>query len=122
MLPPLTGGLIIFLQVGLRFDEMCLQFSLGLFLLQIGLLVSEAFLKFPCFRDKDLGNADDFNLCDGISCRGHLIDTLIQPRVENFEWLVRIEGLPELPVMIRQDCCRYLRVVHVEVAEEGHRG
>ena len=44
---PLTGGLLTFLQVGLRFDEMCLEFSPGLFLLWLGLSDSAVFRNCP---------------------------------------------------------------------------
>ena len=51
VVPPLKGGLLMFLQVGLRFDEMCLERCPGLFLLRLGFPGSSVFLKFPSFRD-----------------------------------------------------------------------
>ena len=101
---------------------MCLEFSPGLFLLQLGSPGSEVFLKLPRFRDEAVGNAYNFSLCCGIALRGRIINALIQPRVEAFEWFVGIEGLRELPVVLRHFHRQYPRVVRVEVAAEGQCG
>ena len=60
-------------------------------------------------------------LYDGLARRGHSIDALIQPRVEAFDWLVRIKGLLELPVVILQIRRQYMCIVRVKVTEEGQR-
>ena len=116
VLPPLTGVLITFPQVDLRFDEMCLEFCPGLFLLQLGLPGLAVFLEFLHFRNKAVGNSDDLPFCYRISRRGRIIDALVQPRVEDFDGLVGILGFPELPVVISQVCCQYPRDVRVQVA------
>ena len=116
LLPPLTGCLMVFSQVGLRFDKMCLEFSPGLFLLQLGLPGLAVFLEFLHFRNKAVGNSDDLPFCYRISRRGRIIDALVQPRVEDFDGLVGILGFPELPVVISQVCCQYPRDVRVQVA------
>ena len=72
-----------------------------------------------CFCDEVVGNADVLPLCYGLYFRGHAIHALIQPRVEDFDWLVRIEGLLELPVNILQVRRRYMCIVRVKVTEEG---
>ena len=61
-------------------------------------------------------------LYDDLARRGRVINTLIQPRVEAFEWFVGIEDLPELPNILRQVCRQYPCVVRVEVSEDGQRG
>ena len=99
-----------------------MEFTSGLFLLRIGSLGSSVFLEFSRFRDEAVGNADNLPLCDVLARRGHIIDTLIQPRVEAFKWLVRIEGLLELPVVLRQVRCQYPDLVRVEVDKEGKCG
>ena len=119
---PLTGGLLTFPQVGLRFDEIFLEFSPGLFLLRLGSPGSTVFLELPRLCNDAVGDADNFSLYDGLARRGRIINTLIQPRVEAFKWFFGIEGLPELPFFLRQVCRRYPRVVHVEVAEEVQHG
>ena len=62
------------------------------------------------------------SLCDRLACRGHIVNALIIPRVEDFEWFVGIVGLLELPAFLRQVRHQYSCVVRVEVAEEGQRG
>ena len=99
------GGLLMFLKVGLRFYEMCLEHCPDLFLLRLRSPGLAVFLEFTHFRDKTVGDADDFPLCDDISRRGRAIDALIQPHVEAFKWLVEIEGFLELPVIICQVRC-----------------
>ena len=100
MVPPLAGGLLAFLQVGLHFDEMCLEFSPGIFLLQLGSPGLAVFLELPRFRGKAVGDEDDLPLCDGLTRHGCVIDALIHPRVEAFKWLIAIEGLLEFPVVL----------------------
>ena len=106
-----------FLQFGLRFDEMCLERCPGLLLLRLGFSSSEVFLQLPFLRDEVVGDADDMPLCDGLARRGCVIDALIQPRVEDFEWIVEIEGFPDLPVVLCKVYRQYPRLVRVEVDE-----
>ena len=49
------------------------------------------------------------------------MNSIFKSFVEAFEWFVRIVGLPELPAVLCQVRCQYLRVVGVEVAEEGQK-
>ena len=74
------------------------------------------------FRDEAVGNADEFPLCDGIVRRGCIIGALIQTCVEAFDWLVRIEGFLELPIVLCQVRRQYPCVVRVEVDEKGQCG
>ena len=81
------------LQVGLSLDEVHLEQRPGLFLLQLGAPGPAVFLKLPHFRNEAVGDADNLSLCDGLARRGRLVNALIKPRVEAFEWFVRIVGL-----------------------------
>ena len=119
MLSPLVGGLLTFLQVSLRLDEVRLEQSPGIFLLRLGAPGPAVFLKLPCFRDEAVDDADNLSLYDGLARRGCIVKALVQTCVEAFEWFVGIVGLPELPVVLRQVRCQYSRIVRVEVAEKG---
>ena len=81
------GGLLEFLQIGLRFNGICLKFSPGIFVLRLGLPGLAVFLELPRFRNKAIGDADDLPFFDRLSRRCHIINTLIQPRLEAFKWL-----------------------------------
>ena len=106
----------------MRLDEVRLEQRPGLFLLRLGASGLVVLLKFPCFRDKAIGDADDLSLCFGLSCRDRLVNALVKPRVEAVELFVSIVGLPELPVVLRQVCHQYLRILRIEVAEGGQCG
>ena len=77
---------------------------------------SAFFLELPRFRDEVVGDADNLPLCDRLARRGRVIDALVQPHVEDFEGLVGIVGLPELPVVLDQVRCRYHHILRVQVA------
>ena len=69
--------MLLFAQVGLRLDEVCLELSPGLFRLQVGAPDSALFLEIPCLCVQAVGNVDELSLCDGIACRGCVINTLV---------------------------------------------
>ena len=115
----LSGGLLLSLQVGMRLNKVRLEQRPGLFLIQLGGPGLSVFLKFPCFRVKAVGNADNLSLYDGLARRSCVVNTLVKPRVEAFEWFVGIVGLLELPVILRQVRLQHSCVLCIEVAEEG---
>ena len=117
MVSPLLRGLLTFPQVGLCLNEVRLEQRLGIFLLGLGARGPEVFLKLPRFCDEAVGNADRFPLWDGIDCCIRVFNTLVQPRIEDFKWFVRIVGLLEIPVVLHQARRQYSRVVRVEVAK-----
>ena len=82
-------------------------------MLRLGAPGMAVFLKFTCFRDEDVGDADYLSLYDGIYRRGHIVNALVQYRLEDFGWFVKIEGLSELPVVLCQVRCQYSRIVRV---------
>ena len=96
VVPPLLGGLLLFPQVGLRLDEVRLERCPGIFLLRLGPPGPSVFLKISCFCDEAVCNAYDLSLCYGLTRRGHIINTLVKPCVEAFEWFIGIVILPEL--------------------------
>ena len=114
--------MLSFPQVGLRFDEVCLERCPGLLWIQLGSTGLESFLELPIFRDKDVGDADNLPFCDWLARRGRIIHALVQPRVEALDGLVGIVGFPEILVVLvqvrGQDPC----VVHVQVVQELERG
>ena len=87
MVYPLLGGLLTFLQVGMRLNEVHLERRSGLFLIQLGEPGPEVFLKFPHLWDKAVGNADNLSLCDGLTRRGRVVNVLVQTCVEDFSGL-----------------------------------
>ena len=80
MVSSLSGGLLTFPQVGLRLDEVRMEQHRGLFLIQLGAPGLAVFLKFPCFYDKSVRNADKLSLYDGLARR--IVNALIQSCVE----------------------------------------
>ena len=85
----------------------------GLILLRLGLPGPAVFLKLSRFCDEAVGDADDLSLFYGIARRNCVVDTLVKPCVEDFEWFVRIVGLPEIPSVLRQVRRQNSRVVGV---------
>ena len=112
----LKEGLMTFLQVSLRFNEIYLERCPGLFLIRFGLPGLSVLLEFPRFRDEVVVNADDFHFCDRLDRRGRVIDALVQIYVEAFEGLFRIVVFPELPLILGQIRCQYTCVVRVQMA------
>ena len=76
----------------------------------------------PRFCDKAVGDANDVYFFDGLARRGRVVNALVQPCAETFEWFVGILGLPELPVVLCQVRRQYRCVVRVEVDEKGQCG
>ena len=78
-IPPLEGGLLLFTQVWLRLDEMWLEFSPGLFRIQIGAPGSAVLSKLACLHNKAICNAHDLSFHDGIDRRGCIVYALVEP-------------------------------------------
>ena len=74
---PLVGGLLEFMQVGLRFNEVCLGYGPGLFWLQLGAPGPSVFLELPRLRDKAVGNTDNLTFIYWFARRGCVIDALV---------------------------------------------
>ena len=113
----LTGRLLLFLQVDLHFDEVCLERSPGPFLLQLGFPGLVVFLELPRFRKEAAGNADDFSFHDGFDGRGCLVNALFQSCVKALEGIVSIIGLPDPLFLLGQVCGQYTSIVSIEVAQ-----
>ena len=73
------------------------------------------FLKLTCLRDEDVCYAHDLSFCNGLACRGCVFNALIEPRIETLEWLVGVEGLPQLGVIIPEVHGQYPVVVAINM-------
>ena len=93
---------MLFPQVSLRFDEVCLKLSPGLFQIRLGSPGLAVFLELPRFCDKAIGDADDLPFRDWLVRCGCIVHTLIQPRAEALEGIFGIVSFPELLVVIGQ--------------------
>ena len=65
--PPLTGGLLLFAQVGLRFNEVGLELSPGIFRIRLGAPGPTVFLTLTCLREEAICDTYDLSRCDGLS-------------------------------------------------------
>ena len=92
--PPLVGGFLLFAQVCLRLDEMCLVFSPGLFRLQFFLPISAVLLKLSCIRDDAVCYANDLSLRDGIARSSWVVYALVEPCIDALEQLVGVGLVP----------------------------
>ena len=88
------------MQVCLCLNEMYLEFSPGIFRLQLGAPGPAVFLKLAGLCNEDLCHAYDLSFCDGISRRGCIIYACVEPRIEDLEWIFRVEGFPHLLVVL----------------------
>ena len=58
-------------------------------------------------------------LGDRLTCRGYVVCTLFQPRVEVLEWLLLFVGFLEVDIIGYEVCCLYVGIVAIYMAYES---
>ena len=116
----LEGLFMACAQVVLCFNEMCLEFSPGIFCFRIDPTGVKVILEFSCIYDEAKLYVDELPLDDGLTRRGCVFIAMIYTCVEVLGWIFRVVGFPEAAIVGHKVCCRYPVLISVEVVNEDY--